>query len=390
MWELLKTGERFRALGKTDGFRLLRWGPMAVADLVAEWFETDLLQAAIAARGDLRHRAGTVVGRHRRGAAAERGDRSGAGRQQRHGQGRPRRADRGDGRRRARSGRRDPHGRGGRAHRRPQTAAPPAWSSRTAPRSPRTRVVSSADPRRTFLDLVDPVELDPGFLTKIRNYRCRGTVAKVNLALGGLPAFPGVAESRRTCAAACTSVPGSTISSARSTRRSTARSPREPYLDVAFPSLVDPSLAPPGRHVMSVYVQFAPYKLARGTHLGPHARSASQRSSCGRSSSTRRASARSSKHSRCSRRLDLERTYGLTGGHIHHGEPSLDQLFTMRPVLGWARYRTPIDGLFLCGSGTHPGGGITGGVRTERRARDREGASRVASSFSSQLPALRT
>ena len=90
LWELLKTGRRFRALGKTDGFRLLRWMPMAVADLVAEWFETDLLQAAIAARGDLRHGAGTVVGGHRRGAAAQRGRRSGAGRQQRHGQGRRR------------------------------------------------------------------------------------------------------------------------------------------------------------------------------------------------------------------------------------------------------------------------------------------------------------
>ena len=133
----------------------------------------------------------------------------------------------------------------------------------------------------------------------------------------------------------------------------------EPYLDVAFPSLLDPSLAPPGRHVMSVYMQFAPFKLANG-------RAWSTMRDTLATTVLRTLGALRARHRPAGRGPaqvltpdDLETTYGLTGGHILHGEPSLDQLFTMRPVLGWAQYRTPIDGLFLCGAGTHPGGGLT-------------------------------
>jgi phytoene dehydrogenase-like protein len=133
----------------------------------------------------------------------------------------------------------------------------------------------------------------------------------------------------------------------------------EPYLDVAIPSLLDASLCPPGRHVMSVHVQFAPYRLAnngqwhamRDMVANTVIRTLEQYSP-GFSNFV--------EHRQVLTPLDLETTYGLTRGHILHGEPALDQLFTMRPLLGWAQYRTPIDGLFLCGAGTHPGGGITG------------------------------
>jgi phytoene dehydrogenase-like protein len=125
------------------------------------------------------------------------------------------------------------------------------------------------------------------------------------------------------------------------------------------PSLIDPSLAPPGRHVMSIHVQFAPYRLAGGRNwstererLGDVVVKTLERHAPGVSSSI--------EHRQVITPLDLEHEYGLTGGHIYHGEPALDQLFTMRPVLGWAQYRTPIGGLYLCGAGTHPGGGITG------------------------------
>jgi phytoene dehydrogenase-like protein len=134
----------------------------------------------------------------------------------------------------------------------------------------------------------------------------------------------------------------------------------EPYLDVAVPTLSDPSLAPPGKHLLSVCAQFVPYRLAGGrswTAAKPDLLSSILRTldryAPGIESRVARAQVLTP--------VDFEEAYGLTGGHIHHGELSLDQLFTMRPVLGWARYRTPIPGLFLCGAGTHPGGGITGG-----------------------------
>ena len=170
---------------------------MAAADLVAEWFIADLLQAAVAARGIF----GVAQGPWSAGTGAalllERGGRSRARRQQRQVKGGPGALTRGDGGRRAPGGRGDPH----RTRRSPAcwcaTDAPPASCSRTARRSAARAVVSNADPRRTLLDLVDPIELDPSFLTRIRNYRARGTSAKVNLALSALPVVPGVARSVR-------------------------------------------------------------------------------------------------------------------------------------------------------------------------------------------------
>ena len=218
-------------------------------------------------------------------------------------------------------------------------------------------VISNADPRRTFLDLVDPIDLDPGFLSKVRNYRCPGTTAKINLALSGLPSFcanaadlhgrihigPGIDYLERAFDAS----------------KYGAVSP-EPYLDITIPTLEDPSLAPAGCHVMSICVQFAPYKLAKGHDW------ATERETLVRNvMQTLEHYAPGIEQLVDNRQVltpkDLEETYGLTGGHTLHGEPSLDQLFTMRPILGWAQYRTPIDGLYLCGAGTHPGGGVTAG-----------------------------
>ena len=132
-----------------------------------------------------------------------------------------------------------------------------------------------------------------------------------------------------------------------------------PYLDVAFPSTNDPSMAPAGHHVMSVHVQYAPFHLRAGSWddsqdaLGDLVLRTLEEHAPGLTALV--------EHRQVITPLDLERTWGLTGGHIHHGELALDQLFTMRPTLGWADYTTPIEGLYLCGSGTHPGVGLTGG-----------------------------
>jgi phytoene dehydrogenase-like protein len=358
VWELLKAGRRFRALGKQDGFRLLRWGPMAAADLVAEWFETDLLQAAVAARGVFGSGQGpwsagtaaavllnaaidpapggssiTVKG----GPGALTDAMAGAAREA----GAEIRTSAGVGRVLVRDGR------------------VVGVVLEDGSEIPASAVISNADPKRTFLGLVDPIDLDPEFLTKIRNYRCPGTVAKINVACGALPAFRGIANPGDLRGRIHIGPSVDYLERAFDASKYGDIS-SEPYLDIAVPTLSDPSLAPEGKHVLSIHVQCAPYRLAAGRPWDaarPALLSAVMRVL------DRHAPGIESlvEHAQIITPLDLEQTYGLTGGHIFHGEPSLDQLFTMRPVLGWAQYRTPIAGLFLCGAGTHPGGGITGG-----------------------------
>jgi phytoene dehydrogenase-like protein len=222
---------------------------------------------------------------------------------------------------------------------------------------PASAVVSNADPRRTFLGLIEPVELDPSFLTKIRNYRARGTVAKVHLALNAIPPFRGVANPA-DLHGRLHIAPGIDYLERAFDASKYGELPEEPYLDVTIPTIADPALAPAGKHVLSATVQFVPYQLAKGQSWGPARErlerivlATLERFAPGISSTVEAAELLTP--------ADLEQRYGISGGQIYHGEPALDQLFTMRPVLGWAQYRTPIEGLFLCGCGTHPGGGIT-------------------------------
>ena len=220
-------------------------------------------------------------------------------------------------------------------------------------------VVSGADPKRTFLKLMDPVDLEPGFIARIRNYRSSGTAAKVNLALGALPSFRGLDGGAAAQIRGRIHIgPGIDYLERAFDASKYGGMSTSPYLDVTIPTLADPSLAPSGRHVMSVYMQYAPYALrgktwdAERDALGDIVLRTLEEYAPGITTLV--------EHRQVITPLDLERTYGLTGGHILHGEPALDQLFTMRPTLGWAQYRTPIDGLYLCGSGTHPGTGLTG------------------------------
>jgi phytoene dehydrogenase-like protein len=222
-------------------------------------------------------------------------------------------------------------------------------------------VVSNADPKRTLMRLVDPTHLAPDFVQKIKNYRSLGTVAKINLALSSLPEFPALkAGGNGNLLKGRIQISPEIDYLERAFDESKyGNFSRQPYLEITFPSLTDPSLAPAGQHVMSIYMQYAPYKLKNSDWE-------SQRTALGEAVVKTITQYAPSLPQRILRHQiitpkDFEDTYGLTGGHIFHGELALDQFFTMRPLLDWARYQTPIEKLYLCGNGTHPGTGLTGG-----------------------------
>jgi phytoene dehydrogenase-like protein len=359
LWDLGKLGLAIRGLGKKDEYRLLRYGPMAVADLAAEWFETELLRAIVASRGIF----GAFAGPWSAGTSAAL----------------------------LLQAANDGHaiapaifvkgGMGALSQALAQAATNAGAEIRTNAEVASVRVkdgkadgviltsgeeiaaravISNADPRTTFLKLVDPSEFDPSFLIKVRNFRAHGTVAKVNLALSALPKFPALSngESVEKLSGHIHIGPDiDYLERAFDAAKYGDLSP-QPYMDITIPSLTDQSLAPNGAHVMSIHAQFAPYKLkdrdwkSRREELGDTVVSVLSDY------------APNLKELILARQvitpLDLEQTYGLSGGHIHHGEMSLDQLFAFRPLIGWARNCTPINRLYMCGAGTHPGGGVTG------------------------------
>ncbi len=221
-------------------------------------------------------------------------------------------------------------------------------------------VVSGADPKRTFLGLVGENELPDEFVTAVRNIRMEGCSMKINLALDGLPSFrvlPGseLMPHHKTTMHICPSV--EYIERAWDDAKY-GRPSVQPMLEMTIPSTYDDSLAPPGKHLMNIFLQYTPYRLREGNwhqikegyadrvlelieEYAPGFRNLIL-------------------HRQVISPLDLEETYGLTGGNIFHGEMAVDQLFFLRPVPGWAQYRTPVRGLYLCGAGTHPGGGVMG------------------------------
>jgi phytoene dehydrogenase-like protein len=219
-------------------------------------------------------------------------------------------------------------------------------------------VLSSVDPRLTFLKLVGAQELPSGFVDEIRRYRFRGSSGKVNLALDALPDFtcrPGPGPHLR---GAISISPSVDYMERAYDQAKYGDFSRRPYIDMVIPTLSDPSVAPPGKHILSCFVQYAPYALACGTwdehreafgdtvvdtlaEYAPNIRQIIL-------------------HRQVLTPLDLEREFGLSEGNIFQGELTLDQLFFLRPVPGWARYSTPIRDLWMCGSATHPGGGIMG------------------------------
>ncbi|MGD1025051.1 MAG: NAD(P)/FAD-dependent oxidoreductase [Candidatus Sulfotelmatobacter sp.] len=358
LWSMLKTGRALRNLGKRDMYRVLRWGPMAVADLVAEYFETELLRAVVAARGIF----GTFLGPWSAGSSLQlliraAGDAHPAG-----------------------SAFFAAGGMGSLTQAMASAAKAAGVEIRTGAEVIEIRVkdgaatgvllatgeeisakavISNADPKRTLLKLTDPTHLSPDFVQKLQHYRGNGTVAKVNLALSALPAFTALKNGDGGALKGRIHIGHEIDYLERAFDECKyGNFSRQPYLEATIPSLTDPTLAPDGKHVMSIYMQYAPYQLKGDWE--------SQRRTLGQTVVQTLAQYAPNLPElilthQIITPLDLEEVYGLTGGQIFHGDLALDQFFTMRPLLDWARYRTPIENLYLCGSGTHPGAGLTGG-----------------------------
>jgi phytoene dehydrogenase-like protein len=350
---LLRRALALRRLGKDTMLRMLRLPPMSVRNLLNEWFESPLLKASLAVDALL----GTYQGPYSPGTAfrlvthflpaAHGGDRAFI---------------RG--------------GMGVLAEALVQAAKDFGALIRTDAEVTRIRtdagrvtaveltsgevigaraVASNADPKRTFLRLVRPEELSPEFLLRIRNIAMTGVVGKVLLALDGAPPIPvakdGIPPHIRVA-------PSLEYLERAYDDAKYGQMSKAPFVDIYLPSAADPHLAPAGMHVLSAVVQYAPYELRSGDWTTDRDVLAErvlgileeyipglENRIIGRTVLTP---------------MDLESRFGMTEGHIYHGEMTLDQLLVLRPVPGWAQYRTPIEGLYLCGSGAHPGGGITG------------------------------
>lgn len=356
VWDILRTGRRVRGLGPRGTYDLLRWLPMPVFDFAHEWFGSERLRAVVAASG----LSGTMLGPRSAGSTlvgllreAHRQLAGGRALQARGGPG-------------ACTAAMAAAARAAGAEIRTGTPV-----ERVVIRDGRvtgivaagaeiaaTHVISAIDPKSTFLRLIDAPDLTPDLLQKMRNYRSSGTVAKLNLALSALPEFAGVTDNRVLSGRIHLGERLDDLERAFDGIKYGEMS-ADPWLDLTIPSIADPTLAPSDAHVASVYVHNAPYRLRQGPwttdardELRRRALAVLERYAPGISALVIEAQLLTPE--------DLERVHGAWGGHIFHGELAPDQLFAMRPFIGMGRYRTPIDGLFLCGAGTHPGGFMTG------------------------------
>jgi phytoene dehydrogenase-like protein len=362
LFRAAKLGLALRRLGKKNMLRALRWLPMPVADLASEWFETEPLRAAVAARGIFAARLGprspgtaarllfqvapwgdpfapVVVPRGGMGALSEALAKAA-------------RAVGAQIRTEVQVERilvKDGHVAG----------VALTGGEEIAGRT----VVSGADPVRTLLGLIDPAHLSTGVLQKIRHYRIDGGAALVHLALDGLPRFRGLdadgSSSAPPALAGRIQIGASVDALERAFDHAKyGQISGEPYLEVTIPTVLDPSLAPAGKHILSAWLQFAPCTLREGnwTDRRDDLLQATLRSleNCAPGISSLVHGAR------ILTPADLETSYALTGGHVFHGDLAMDQMYSMRPIFGHGCYRGPVPGLYFCGAGTHPGIGVTG------------------------------
>ena len=219
-------------------------------------------------------------------------------------------------------------------------------------------VISGLDPKQSFLNLVNENELPSEFVQDIKNFRIRGSSGKVNLALDGLPDFSCLPGNGHHLRGAISISPSYDHLENAYDDAKYGNFSKKPFMDIILPSVLDPEMAPPGKHVMSCFVQYAPYNIQGGwndekreafgdtvvdtlAHYAPNIKDIIL-------------------HRQVLTPADLESTFGLTEGNIFHGELTIQQLFSLRPAVRWADYTTPIRNYYQCGSGTHPGGGITG------------------------------
>ena len=358
LFELLRLGRRFQRLSTDDQFNQVQLMTVSAVDFLDQWFETDVLKATMAASGII----GTFLGVRSPGTAYVllhhyMGEIDGAFRSwgwARGGTGAISDA--------IASAARE-------AGVEIRTMAPVANIVTTNGRATgvvlengdelqASIVASSVDPRQTFLRFVGDRHLPADFAEHIRRYRFRGSSGKVNLALDGLPDFRSLPGCGPHLRGAISISPSVDYMERAYDDAKYGRFSRRPYMDIVIPTLTDPTMAPAGKHVMSCFVQYAPYQLAEGTWD-------EQREAFGDTVVDTLAEHAPNirdiiRHRQVVTPLDLEREFGLTEGNIFQGELTLEQLFFMRPAPGWAQYRTPIHNLYLCGSGAHPGGGVMG------------------------------
>jgi phytoene dehydrogenase-like protein len=358
--KLLFLGRRFQGLTRDDRYNLVQLMTMSAADFLDQWFETDVLKATMSASGII----GTFLGIRSPGTAYVllhhyMGEIDGTFRAW----GLPR------------------GGTGAISNSIGAAARELGVEIRTQSPVARIRtkngkatgvvlengdeiqaqiVSSSCDPNLTFLKWIERGTLDDDFITEVRRYKFRGSSGKVNLALDGLPELrskPGVGPHLR---GAISISPSMEYMERAYDDAKYGHFSRHPYVDIVIPTLTDPSMAPPGKHVMSCFVQYAPYKLSDGLVWDDKMREDFGNTVI----NTISEHIPNLKSLILGRQvlspLDMERDFGLSEGNIFQGELSLEQLFFLRPVGGWARYRTPVKNLYLCGSATHPGGGIMG------------------------------
>jgi phytoene dehydrogenase-like protein len=350
--------QRFRELSSEERYTLVQLMTMSAADFLDQWFETDVLKATMSASGII----GTFLGIRSPGTAYVllhhyMGEIDGAFRSWGFSRG----------------------GTGGISLAIAAAAKEAGVEIRT--KSPVAKVIakngraagvalesgeeihsnvvsSSVDPHWTFEVFLEPKELPSDFLESVRRYKFRGSSGKVNLALDALPDFRCLPGNGAHLRGAISISPKMEYMERAYDDAKYGHFSKRPYIDMVIPSLTDPSVAPPGKHVLSCFVQYAPYKLAEGTWDD-------QREAFGKNViDTIAEHAPNIRDIIIGKQfltpLDLQREFGLTQGNIFQGELSLEQLFFLRPVPGWAYYRTPIDNLYMCGSATHPGGGIMG------------------------------
>jgi phytoene dehydrogenase-like protein len=355
---LLKLSRHFRSLGSEQFHALFKLMTMSSADFLDEWFETEVLKATMSASGII----GTFLGPRSPGTAYVllhhyMGELDGAFRSwgfARGGTGAISESIAGAARRFG-------------AEIRTETAVAQVMVKNgravgvVLENGDEIRakvVVSGLDPKRTFLELTDSSHLPDDFVKSIKRFKIRGSSGKVNLSLNELPNFtalPGKGAHHRGAISISPSV--EYLERAYDDAKYGNYS-RRPYMDMIIPSMIDPGMAPPGKHVMSIFVQYAPSDLEGGW-------SEAKREAFGDTVIDTLSQFAPNLpgaiiHRQALTPWDMERDFGLTQGNIFHGELSLHQLFSLRPVVSFADYRTPIKGFYQCGSGTHPGGGISG------------------------------
>jgi phytoene dehydrogenase-like protein len=356
--QLFSLLQRFRQLARQDQYNQMQLMTMSASDFLDQWFETDVLKATMAASGII----GTFLGVRSPGTAYVllhhyMGEIDGAFRSwglARGGTGSISNAI------------------AAAARTAGVTIRPDAAVARVSIRNGRAEgvvlesgeeirarvVASSVDPWVTFLRLIDPATLPDDFVDDVRRFKFRGSSGKVNLALDALPDFSALPGQGPHLRGAISISPSIDYMERAYDEAKYGRFSRSPYIDIVIPSLTDPSVAPPGKHVMSCFVQYAPYHLKESTWD-------EQREAFGDAVVNAIAQFAPNlpniiRHRQVVTPLDLEREWSLSEGNIFQGELTLEQLFFLRPAPGWAQYKTPVDNLYMCGSATHPGGGIMG------------------------------